>query len=149
MPQCGDDRADHVAAGGDDDDLDLTIAVLAGPVPDHLPVEHGLLERHRDVVLGLKADRVGELAGILDRRQREGADGDSLVGDAEPHGARELVLGEELLERVAEGLGVGDLALVEDPRLEGLDAVAHDLDGAVDSHLGRGNASGLDIEADD
>ena len=96
---------------GDGDYLDPALAVLALGVPDDLPVENRLLERHRDVILSLKADRGLELVAILDRRQPHAADGDPLVRDADPDVARELVLGEELLEGGAERLGIGDLAL--------------------------------------
>ncbi len=94
---------------------------------DHLPVEHRLFERHRDVVLGLKTHGGVELALVGDRRKLEGSHRDSLVGDPDPDAARELVLGEERLEGVAERLGIGDLALVEDPRVERRDRVPGDL----------------------
>ncbi len=38
---------------------------------------------------------------------------DALVGDPEPHPARELVLGEERAQRLGHGIRVGDLAVVE------------------------------------
>ena len=106
-----------------------TTSILRSPssfcgVADDLPVEYGLVERHRDVVLGLEADRRLELVAVLDRRQAQRANGDALVGDAQPDVAGELVLGEELLERSAQRLGVDDLALAEDPWRERHDAAA-------------------------
>ena len=92
-PQAGLARApsssgrDHVAARGDDDDVDAGARRSRSvAVADHLPVEHRLVERHRDVLLGLEADRVLELVGVLDRRQAQRAHGDPLVGDAEADG---------------------------------------------------------------
>ena len=89
---------DHVAPGGDDDHVDLRRrALLGGDAADHLVVEDRLVERHRDLLLGLEADRGLELRRVLDRRQAQGADDDALVGDPEPHPLGELVLGEERL----------------------------------------------------
>ena len=116
---------------------------------DHLPVEHRLFERHRDVVLRLKTHGGVELVLVGDRRKLEGSHRDSLIGDTHPDAARELVLGEERLQGVPERLGIGDLALVEDPRVERGDGVPGDLGRAVDRDFGRGNAAGLDLEADE
>ncbi len=101
-----------------------------GPVTmsDDLPVEHRLLERHRDVVGGLEADRGLELLGVVDRRHPDRPHGDALVGDPEPDRAAELLAREQLLERGASASGIGDLALAEDAGREGLDPVAGDLD---------------------
>ncbi len=88
---------DHVAAGGDDDHVDLRRRAVHGCDPaDHAVVDHGLLEGHRDLLLGGEADRGVELLRVLDRGQAQGADDDPLVGDAQPHLLAELVLGEEL-----------------------------------------------------
>jgi hypothetical protein len=73
----------HVAAGGDRNDLDAALAALGLRVANHLPVHDGLLERHRDVVLGLEADRGLQLVAVLDCGQPHAAHGDPLVGDAE------------------------------------------------------------------
>ena len=80
-------------------------------------IEHRLLERHRDLLLGLEAHRGLELVGVLDRRQPQGANDDPLVGDAEADPAAQLVLGEERAQRRRQHLGVGHLAVVEDRRL--------------------------------
>ena len=81
---------------------------------DHLPVEDRLLERHRDVILGLEANRRLELAVVLDQWQAKGPHRHPLVRESHPNGLRELVTGEQLLERVPQRLGVGYLALAED-----------------------------------
>ena len=94
-----DEGGDHLAAGGDGDHVDLRRrALLGGNAADHLVLQHRLLERHRDLLLGLEANRGLHLGGVLDRRQAQGADDDVLVADPEPHSLGELVLGEELLE---------------------------------------------------
>ncbi len=51
---------------------------------------------------------------VLDQRQAKRPHRHPLAGEPDPNGLRELVLGEQLLERVAERLGVGHLALAED-----------------------------------
>ena len=87
------ERGDHVAAGGDDDDVDLRRRpLLGGNATDHLVLKHGLVERHRDLLLGLEADRCLHLLRILDHRQAHGADDDPLVADPESHLLGELVL---------------------------------------------------------
>ncbi len=146
-----DEGGDHVAAGGDHDHVDLGLCpLLGGNAADHLVLEHGLVERHRDLLLGLEADRGVHLLRVLDRRQAHGADDDVLVADAEPHPLGELVLGEERLQRLGEAIGVEHLALVEDAGLKRLDRRCADPGRAVGAlHLGRGDAARLDLEADD
>ena len=51
-------------------------------------------------------------------RQLDRAHGDALVGDADAHVARELLLGEQVLDRLAEAPRVVDLALADDARRE-------------------------------
>ena len=140
---------DHLAAGGDDDDVHLPRRRRPGLGPDHLPVEHCLLERHRDLVLGLEADRGVELVLVLDERHAQVRTIDPLVGDADADLLGQLVLGEEILQRRRPGLGVGDLTLAGGARLKRGDAGSADRGRAVARHLGRGDAAGLDVEADD
>ena len=59
---------------------------------ERLEVEDRLVERHRQLLLGLEADGGGERLVVLDRRQVEHADDDARVGDADAHAAVELVL---------------------------------------------------------
>ena len=42
-------------------------ALLGGHASDHLVLEHGLVERHRDLLLGLEADRRLHLLRVLDQ----------------------------------------------------------------------------------
>ncbi len=65
-----------------------------------------------------KRTAASHLLRVLDRRQAHGADDDPLVADAEPHPLGELVLAEELLQRIDEAIGVEHLALVEGAGLE-------------------------------
>ena len=111
-------------------------------------LEHRLLERHRDVVGGLEADRGVDLLGALERRKVEGAHHDALVGDAEADALAELVLGEQIAERGGERLDVDDLSVTDDAggKWRGR--------GALDLHLARarlhrGHVARLDVEAHD
>ena len=84
-------------------------------------LEHRLVERHRDLLLGLEANGGLQLLRVLDRGQAQRADDDALVADPEPHPLGELVLGEERLQRLGEALRVDDLALVEGAWLQRAD----------------------------
>ena len=114
---------------------------------DDLVVEHGLVERHRDVLLGLKADGRLELAWVLDRGRRR-VRTHALVANPEPHAARTCTR-RRAPSGVAEGLRVGDLALAEDPGSSGSTPWRATSTDAVDAHLGGGDAAGLDVEPDD
>ena len=83
---------------------------------------------------------------IAGRRMR--ADGDALVAMPTRTSRESFCSREELLDRLAERVGVGDLALAEDSRAKRHDATADDLGRAVHAHFGRGDAAGLDVEAD-
>ena len=109
-----DEGGDHLAPGGDDDDVDLGgAALLGGDAADDLVLEHRLVERHRHLLLGLEADRRLHLLGVLDRRQAHHPDDEALVADPDPHPLGELVLGEERLQRRGEQARIEHLALVE------------------------------------
>jgi hypothetical protein len=108
---------DHVAAGGDDDHVDLRRAVLdAGRAADHPVIEGGVLERHRQLLLGGEADRRVELLRVLDRGQPDRADDDPLVGDPESDFPRQLVGVEQLPQRRGDAVGVAHLAVLEGAR---------------------------------
>ena len=143
------ERVDHVAARGDREDVDLRIAVGALAAADHPVVEDGLVERHRDLVLRAEANRRVELLRVLDPRQPQRANHDALVGDPEANRLGELVPREEILEGLAERGGVLDLALAHDSGLERHDRGASDGTVATSRDLGRGDAAGLDVEADE
>ncbi len=146
--ECLHQPAEHVAAGGHRHHVDVSLSALPVRVPDHLPVQHSVLEGHRDVILGLEPDRGLELGLVVDSRQSQAPDGDPLAGDPHPDRLRELALREQLLERLAEGIRVGDLPLPEDPGAERDDAELADRRVAVGRGLRGRDAAGLDVEAD-
>ena len=66
--------------------MTLVLSALGGlDVSDDVVLEHGLVERHRDVILSLEAHRRLNLLGVLQRRKVERAHDDPLIGNAEPH----------------------------------------------------------------
>jgi hypothetical protein len=142
------EAGDRVAPGRHHGDLHLGAAVLCRPAADHLEVEHRLIERHRQLVLGLEADSCVELGPILDQGQAQGAHRQSLVGDADPHLLCKLVAREQGGEAGAELLGVDDLAVVDGARAEREHGGVGRLRRAVLPDLGCGDAVGLDVEAD-
>ena len=80
-----DEALDHRLAGGDDDDVRARVAVGVDAVADPVEVEHDLVERHRDRLGGLEANRGLEVLALVDAGQLELADDDLLVRDAEAH----------------------------------------------------------------
>ena len=111
-------------------------------------LEHGLLERHRDVVGRLEADRRADLLGALQRREVERAHHDALVGDTDAHPLGKLVSGEQVAQRRGERLDVDHLAVADDAR--GKLGAGGTLDGHVTgARLNRCDVSGLDVETDD
>ena len=130
-PQAGllagrDVAVDQLAVGDDEQDAPDELAVVVRPLAEDVVVEHGLLDRDRERLLGAVADRVLELLRVGDAGDLEDADADPVVGDAEPHAlARKLVLAEERAQRVGEQLRLAQLAADDDAVLE---ALARDLD---------------------
>src|SRR5262249_14554067 len=112
-------------------------------------VEHRLLDRDRQRLLGAETNRVLELPRVLDAADLEHPDADAVVGDAEPHAlARKLVLAEERLQLLGEQLRLADLAADDDAVAERL---ARDLDelGHAVVHDPRGRElRAADLEAD-
>ena len=144
-----DDAVDHLAADRDDDHALALLALRVDDPPERLEVEDRLVHRHRDVIRRLDADGRGERLRVVDRRKVERAHDDALVGDAQAHAARQVVLGEQRLERLGEGLRVGDLAVADDARAQMRDRAAGDGDRAVDAHLGGGDVARVELEPDD
>jgi len=77
-----DELRDHVALGGDDEDLLPAGAVFGRHRGQHLEVEDGVGERDGDGLLRLELDGGAKLLGV-DDRELHGADHDLLVGHAE------------------------------------------------------------------
>ena len=88
---------DGVAAGAHDDDAHRAALAVVDAL-QHAVVQHRLLERHRQLLLGLEADRCLELLLVVDRRQLEHAQRDLLAGDAEADALGKVVLAEEGLQ---------------------------------------------------
>ena len=107
---------DELAVGDDEQHAAHDLAgLLVRGLLEHAPVEHCLLERDRQRLLRAEADRVRELALVVDAGDLERADADAVVRDAEPHALlRQLVLREQLLERRRERLDVAKLAADDD-----------------------------------
>src|SRR5215203_988161 len=143
------ERINHFPSGGNDDDVDHRRSVLlARGTPHDLVLEDRLVERHRDLLLRLEADRGVELLRVVDRWQAKGADDDPLVADPETDPLGELVVGKERLQRAGDSIRLGDLSLVKRARRQRGDRGAGHLDRAVPADLSRGDAAGLDVESD-
>ena len=142
----GEDVAvDELAVGDDEEHAPERLAVLGHALGEHLVVEHRLLERDRQHLLGAEADRVRELLRVVDAGDLEGADADPVVRDPEPDAAlRQLVLGEERLEGERERLGVAELAVDDDAVVEPDTRGLHEL-----GRLAVADARGRDLRAAD
>ena len=121
---------------------------VAGGAADDPVVEDRLVERHRNLLLGLEADGGLLLGGVVDRGQPQRPHDDALVGDPEPDPAARACGGEEGAEGVRERLGVGHLAVAEGAVRQLADGDLAELPG-LSLHLGGGDAVAGDLEADD
>jgi hypothetical protein len=140
---------DHVAAGGDDDHVDLGGGTVHCSNPTDDPViDNSLVEWHRDLLLGREADSRRQLLRVFDRRQAQGPHDDPLVRYAQPDALRQLVLGEERPKRFGDGSRIGDLAVAKGLRRQRRACRRGHACRAVDSDFGCGDAAGLDLEAD-
>src|SRR5207302_5116093 len=115
-----------------------------------LVVEHRLVDRDRQRLLRAEPDRVRELFLIGDARDVERADTDAIVGDPEAHALlRQLVLGEELLQRFGERGGVAQLSAHDDPGLERLARDLQQLRSAVVRNTRGCELRRADLQADE
>ena len=144
----GEQPFDHVALRRDQDDA---LARAGGGVDDaeRVEVEDGVAERHRDLVLRLEGDGGGELLLVGDGRQLERAQHGALVGDADPDALAEVVLGEQLLERLGQGDLVDDFAVAHRVGGERHAGGALGDDRAVDAGADGGDEPRLDVQPDD
>jgi hypothetical protein len=138
-------RLDHLAAGGHQHDLHARGAVGRLGVAGDLVVEHGLVQRHRDRLGGLEADRGVALLLVLDARQLDDADHYLLVGHAEAHVPRQAGVAGEALEVTGELQGVRDLAVADESFGKVQAGDAHDAP-VVD--LRGGQVAAVDVEPD-
>ena len=106
---------------------------------ERLVLEHGLVKGHRDVFLGLKSHRGGDLLVIAQGRQIERAHDDPLICHPETNATAKLVLGEQRAEHVSERVHVHDLALADHAGRE------RGRRGTLDSNLTRTPLYGGDV----
>jgi hypothetical protein len=144
----GDHALHHLAPHGDDHDADARPGRRVHGA-ERLHVQHGLLDRHRDVVGGERAGCGEQRLLVVHHRQIERAHDDPLVGDPEPHALGQLVLVEERAQRLRQRRRVGHVAVAQDARGEMDDRAARERERAVAVHLGRGEVAGIELEADE
>src|SRR5207249_4194017 len=124
--------------------------VLVDAVAEHLVVEHCLLDRDRQHLLGAEADRVLELLRIVDPGDLEDADADAVVGDPEADALpRQFVLPEERAQLLGEELWLAQLAAYDETVVELLTGDLDQLRGAVVDDAGGRKLRAADLEADD
>ena len=113
-------------------------------------VEHGLVDRDRDLLVGAEADGVVELPLVGDPVDVERTHADPVRGEPEADApARELVLREEGVERARESDDVAHLAADDDPALERAAGHLDELRRAVVDDVRSGDLGGADLEADE
>ena len=123
---------DRLAVGGGEQDPAGDAAGLVEGLVDDVVVEHGLVDRNRDGLVGPEADRVRELPLVLDPVDVEGADADAVRREPEPDAAaRQLVLLEEAVERPCERGHVAHLAADDDAAVERPARELEEVGGAV------------------
>ena len=145
----GEDPFDHVAAGGHQQDA-VAPAGLGRDELEGVIVEDRVLERHGELVLHLELHGRVELARIGDRRRVDDAHDDLLVRHPDANALAEaLVRAEQAPQRLGKRFGVVDFTVADDARLEWRECRPLDRDAAVDGHLGGGDATWIDVKADE
>ncbi len=135
-------RGQHDAPG----DAAIVVRLLA----DDVVVEHGLVHRNRQRFVSAEPYGVPELSGIVDPLDVERAHTDAVRADADADAlARELVLGEERVERIAECRDIADLAANDDSGRKRLTGQLHELRRAVVDDTCRCQLRRADLEPDD
>ena len=143
-----DDALDHLAADRDDDDARAR-AVDGLDGAERLHVQHGLVDRHRDLVGGLHADGGEQRLLVLHHRHVERAHDDPLVGDAQAHAPGQVVLVEEGAQRLGERGRIGHVTVAQDAGPQVGDGAALERQRAVDVDLGGGHMAGVELKPDD
>ena len=141
---------DDVPVCDDEQDAPPLGAVLRRALLEDDVVEYRLIERDREDLLRPEANRVLEHLRVGDALDLECPDADAIVRDSEPHGVlRQLVKVEEPLQRVAQGLGVADLAGDDETGLERLACDVHELGRAVVGDVRGRDLRRADLEPDE
>ena len=150
LPAGADVALDQLAVGDDEQDaLDALPFRVDGLVEDAV-VEHGFVERDRQCLLRAELHGVRELLLLGDADDVDDPDADAVARDAEPHALlRQLVLGEERLQRVAERLRVAELAADDDAGRKRLARDLLQLGDAVVRDAGGSELRGADLQPDE
>src|SRR5947209_2803763 len=100
-PASLDVAVDELAVRDDEEDAPEHLAALGLLLAEHAVVEHRLVERDRQRLLGAEPNRVEELIFVVDGRELEAPHADAAARNAESDAAtREVVVLEEGAERV-------------------------------------------------
>ena len=110
-------------------------------------VEHRLLQRHRKLLLRLKADGGVELLGVLDRGSSSTRRATRWLASPRRTLLGKLVLGEEHPELLGEALGVDDLTLVEEAGQQALGGRPPENRAVAVPSSAAAMKPGLDVEA--
>ena len=116
---------------------------------ERVEVQHGLVDRHRNVVGRDASDLRIERLGRRHDRQLQRSRDDALVGDAEAHAGGQLVLGEERPQLRGQLHRVGGVAIAEDARGQLGHGSTGERNGAVRAGDGGGDVAGVELEPDD
>ena len=141
---------DQVAVGDDEEDALRGRAVGGGALAENLEVEDRLVDRDRQRLLRAEADSVRKLLLILDACDLDRADADAVVGEPDADvPLRQLLLREELLQRLGERLDVAHLTPGDQAGRQRRAGELHDLGGAVHGHARGVEPRGAELETDD
>src|SRR3954469_6639575 len=134
----------------DEQDAPQELAALSLPLAEHGVVEQRLVERDRERLLGAEANGVEELALVIDCRELDAPHADAAARDTESHtAARQVVVVEELAQRIRESLGVAELAAADDAARERHARDPLELGGAVVRDAGGRDLRATDLQPDD
>src|SRR5262249_46468117 len=140
---------DRLLVRGREYDTACNAAVVVRGLADDVEVEDGLVDRNRQCLVGTEANGVPELALIVDSLDVESTDADTVRPDPEPDvAAGQLVIREEPVQRVAEGLDVADLSRDDDPGGEWCTGKLHEPRSVVVDHPRRRDLRGADLQSD-
>ena len=142
---------DELAVGDDEQDAaDRADPSSSTRSSRTLVVEHRLVERDRQRLLGAEANRVRELLRVVDPGDLEGADADPVVGDAEPHaaGAAACACGRTCFSASASSSGSRSSPPTTMPCSSGSRATWTSSGRAVVDDAGGGDLGAADLQAD-
>jgi len=109
-----------------------------------LVLEHRLVERHRNVVLGLEPHGGRDFFWILEWGQIDGAHHDPGIGNSDSDALGKLVLGEQVAQRRGQSLNIEDFAVTHDSAWKGHMGRALRRESGL-AALDRGDVTRLDV----